>query len=235
MSYDLRLGRLYLLTTLDEMKETVGDQLENVGAVAVAGERAPRPFPLVLPVYAGEADDDPHETGLRLRRQLRSLLRNPRARLEGLYFNWSVDPELNAWLLVGRGEIVDGDGGITFADFKAELGDVVVRGGPRTHRQGRRLEVIDRRLVTTARDYRGTLFSTDFAADTAEARHYLPVGISDLVGAGDQVISPGFRVAAEGSIPYVDARTPGEAVTFEQPEADRHKGDVVIWDRRPST
>lgn len=234
MSFDVRLGRLSLPTVLEGVKETVGDQLDAVGAISLAGERAPKQFPLTLPIYGPSSEDDCYELGLRLRRQLRSLLRNPKARLEGLYFNWSVDPELNAWLLVGRGEITEGDGGITFADFKAELAEVTIAGGPRTHRPGRRLEAHDRRLSTTARDYRGTFFSTDFAAEPAEVRHYLPVGTSDLVGAGERVVDIGAhtRASAEGPVPYVLAAMPGEPVTFEQSEADRHKGDVVIFDRR---
>lgn len=234
MSFDVRLGRLSLPTVLEGVKETVGEQLDSVGAISLPGERAPKQFPLTLPIYGPTSEDDCYELGLRLRRQLRSLLRNPKARLEGLYFNWGVDDELNAWLLVGRGEITEGDGGITFADFKADLTEVTIAGAPRTHRPGRRLEATDRRLSTTARDYRGAFFSTDFAAETAEVRHYLPVGVSDLVGVGDRVVDIGShaRASAEGAVPYVLAATPGEPVTFEQPEADRHKGDVVIWDRR---
>lgn len=236
MSYDLRLGRLYLPTVLDGIKETVGDQLEAVGAISLAGERAPKVLPLTLPVYGESTDSDRQEAGLRLRRQLRSLLRNPKARLEGLYFDWSVDPDLNAWLLVGRGEIVDGDGGITMADFKAELSDVALAGAPRTHRPGRRLEARDRRLATTPRDYRGTVFSTDFAAQTAQTRHYLPVGASDIVGAADRVVIPDAGYSgAEGFVPGVIGATPGESLTFEQAETDRHKGDVVILDRRGGT
>lgn len=232
MSFDVRLGRLHLPTVLEGLKETVGEQLDSVGAVSLAGERAPKQFPLTLPVYGPSSEEDCYELGLRLRRQLRSLLRNPRARLEGLYFNWSVDPEANAWLLVGRGEIAEGDGGITFADFKAELSDVVVVGSPRTHRPGRRLEARDRRVSTTPRDYRGTIYSTDFAAQTAEVRHYLPVGAGDVAGAADRTIAPSVRSSAEGDVPYIVGATSGEGVSFEQDEADRHLADVVIRDRR---
>ena len=174
------LGPLALPTLMGELKETLGDQLETVGAGVAPGERRPRPFPLSIPIHGAVTDGvDRFAMGNRLRRQIRALMENSQARLEGLYLAFSPDPELNGWLLIGGGDLAYAQGGISLADYKLELTDCYKVANLRTHRPARRVVAIDRRLATTQLDYLGTLYSTGFAAKSAVARHYLPVGVSD--------------------------------------------------------
>ncbi len=230
------IGPLALPTLMGDLKETLGDQLETVGAGVVPGERRPRPFPLSIPIHGDVTDGtDRFKMGNRLRRQVRALMENSQARLEGLYLAFSPDPELNGWLLVGGGELAYANGGISLADYKLELTDCYKVANLRTHRPARRLVVIDRRLATTARDYLGTLYGAGFAASTAVARHYLPVGVTD-VALGSTRYSPilSTLVTADGSLSFADGLTDGDIIDFSQSEADMPRAGVRILDRQRS-
>lgn len=226
------LGPVALPTLKGEIVETVGDALETIGAGVVAGERRPRPLPLTIPIRGDRLTDaDRRDAGLRLRRQVRALLENAPARLQALYLAWSVDAEQNGWLLVGGGDLKYAMGGVVFGDFELALTDCYRVANTRTHRSARRILRLDRRVATIARDYLGTLFSTDFAAITATARHYLAVAPGDpRVGSTGAPPTLGTIAARDGSLAYVDALTDGEVVDFELAEGDMNRAIVRIYD-----
>ena len=228
------LGPLALPTLKGDVVETIGDQLEAVGAGVVAGERRPRPFPLTIPVRGDvRTDASRWAAGMRLRRQLRALIENPLARLQGLYLNWSVDPEQNCWLLVGGGDLKYAMGGVVFGDFEVELTDCYRVANVRTHRPARRVAAADRRLITTPRDFLGTSFATTFASTAATPRAYMAANATDLVAGSTRFpINTTSVTAADGSVPQIDPATDGEIVDFEQAEGDMNRADVKVWDRQ---
>ncbi len=236
---DLTLGRMSFPTLAEAVKETVGDQLDAVGAALTPGERQPRPLPLVIPVTGAESDANPYASGNRMRRQLRSLMENPLARMGGLYVTFSPDPELNGWLLVGNCDLEESDGGITLADYKLTMNDAYVVGRRRTHRPARRVELMDKRLSTSPRDYLRTYYSTDWAAFSGLAVVNLPPYISDSVGAGNAPLALAGTpmVGIDGPENLVTGRADGEVVHYEAPEpvSAISKGGVVLFDRKGVT
>jgi hypothetical protein len=230
---DVRLGPLRFPTVEGQIKEALGDALETVGAVAIPGERRPRPFSLSLPVHGVPADGSSVlMEGDRLRAQVRALIENPRARLQGLWFDFAWDQVVSGWLLVGGADLSYTEQGVTFADYLLELTDCYRIGDRNTHRPARRLEVRDRRLSTTPRDYLGRVRSTDFASQPATARHYLPVGASDVLGSGSAVIATSSVAARDGAVPYANGRPDKDTLSFEQAAVDELKADVFVRDRR---
>lgn len=224
MARDLRLGRLRFVTALDDLKETLGETFEAIGAGLFPSEGRPRPFPLSLPLHGDRTDTDDYAAATRLRRQVRALLENQDARLEGLYLAVAFDSELNGWLLPGGGDIEDTQSrGIVMGDWKLSLTDVYKLGSPRAVRPARRLVALDRRLATTPRDYLKRIYSTDFAAQTALAEHHFPEGSLNLVGVGGQAL---------GDVTSLQGRVHGEVVSFDLPEASHGVGDVLALDRR---
>lgn len=231
MTLMVTLGPISLPTLKGTVSETVGDQLETVGAGVVPGERRPRTLPLTFPVHADKAATNRWDTGMRMRRQIRALMENPAARLQGLYLNWSADTEQNCWLLVGGGDLKYAQGGVTFADFELALTDCYRVANVRTHRPARRIIRLDRRVATVARDYLGTLFSTDFSAVTATARHYLGVAPTDVrVGSTGAPPTVATISTKDGNLSYIDALADGEIVDFEQAEGDMLKAIVKVYD-----
>jgi hypothetical protein len=168
--YDVRLGPLAFVCPAAPPGTQLGETLEAVGHVLTPAEPRPRPFKLSLSVRAANGDVDPRSTGYRLRRQLTQLLENPRWRLQGLYFHWEADPDLDGWLLIGGGDLTDDDQGASFGEWTLELSDCYVVGKPNRQRLGRRLELADRRTGLVPLDTRATLYSTDHAGQSLPAR-----------------------------------------------------------------
>lgn len=228
------VGPITLPTLKGELVETVGEQLETVGAGVVAGDRRPRALPLTIPVRGDYLDANRRDAGLRLRRQVRALLENSAARMQGLYLNWSVDPEQNGWLLIGGGDLKYAQGGITFADFEVALTDCYRVGNRRSCRPARRIEVTDRRLITTPRDILGRYFWTDFNTITPIARHYLGVGVTDPESGGAPVNT--FSVTTrDGALVGAQDRADGQCISYEQAEIDEYKAIVRVYDTHGST
>jgi hypothetical protein len=178
-----------------------------------------------------------------MRRQIRALLGNERARLSGVYFRFSVDPELNAWIVPGGGELKYGRGGISLGDFQLELRDTFVVGTKQTHRPALHLRATDLRLSTSPRDYRGTKFSTVFADQPARVFAGFPVGAADLVIDGLPAGAQTFSVVGQGgSTPVIYEGEwagvnvdPGSVVSYTLADEDHGKNDVVVLDRRGFT
>jgi hypothetical protein len=164
LGFDVRIGPLAFVCLADALDETLGEALEAVGAVLTPAEPRPRPLEIVLPVRGTGRELDPREAGYRLRRQLRQLLENPRILSSGLYFHWEADPELDGWLRFGGGKLADTEPGVTFGEWRLELTDCYRVGTPASSRRAMRLELGDRRTGLVALDTRGTLYSTDHAA-----------------------------------------------------------------------
>lgn len=234
MARVVMLGPIALPTLMGDIQETIGDQLETIGAGVVAGDRRPRTFPVTIPVHGDTTDgSNRFVMGNRLRRQVRALIENSQARLQGLYLAFSPDPEQNGWLLVGGGDLAYADGGIALADFKLELTDCYRIANQRTHRPARRVVASDRRLNTTARDILEILYSSDFSGTTPIARHYLPAGITDpVIGATRSPLAVTALATTDGSLSYAEGLTDGNVVDFEQGETDIPRAGVRILDRQ---
>lgn len=231
---DFKLGRILFPTIEDSFKESVGDSLEVVGAGLAAGERRPRPLDLTIPVRASGGELNPYVDGDRMRRQVRSLLENPVARLSGLYMKVSFDPELNGWTLIGGGSLEYAEGGVTFADYKLSLSDSYIVARRRTHRPARRVVAYDRRLSTTPRDIERLIYSTSFAGGVAVVKVALPHGATDARArnTSSAAIVQSLVTSDGGSSQLISNLLHGDVVSFEQPESAEGPGDVVIYDRR---
>jgi hypothetical protein len=188
--YDVRLGPLSFVTPADNVGEAVGDGLDVVGAALTGSERKPRPLKLKVPVRGYHLAVEPKEAGLRLRRNVRQAFDNARLRLEGFYFVWDADPDLDGWLLVGGGELEESDPGISFGEYAFTMADVYIVGRPGTHRPGRRAAIMDLRTGEAPRDSRRLLYSTDFAAQALPTEPLVLPGDSvDLVSSGNRPVA----------------------------------------------
>jgi hypothetical protein len=247
MSFDVRLGPLSFVSPVDAVGESVGDGLDVVGAALTAGERRPRPFKLKLPIRGDDGEAEPREAGLRLRRQVRQLIDNPLFRLQGFYFTWSVDPDLDCWLLIGGAEIIETDPGITFGEWALELSDVYLRGRPGTHRPARRCAISDLRTGLVPRDTRRLLYSTDFASQALPTKPlFLPGDVADLVSTGNRPVTSAAGLA-RGSrhLWRTAAALDGEVLSYRPddsvlPERTKYLdlddlGSVRVWDLSAAT
>ena len=241
--YRLRVGPLALVNPLGEVGEQVGDGLEQIGPAVVAGERRARPFRLTLPIRGDHADLDDRARGLQLRRQARSLLDNTAWLQQALPMTWRADPDMDCWLLIGGGELIEDSRGLTFGDFKLELSDCYLVGRPGTHRAGRRIDLADRRTGVAPRDSWGALYTTDFATHPLPAAPaILPGDISGVLGiGGPPTPGPAGPVRAGRRLYRSFAATDGEVLSYAPdatvlPDAlGRHAlvdppGAVRVWD-----
>lgn len=231
--YTLALGRLLTVTVLEELKESYGDGLDAVGPVLVGPEAKPRPFSLTLPVSGNAHRTDWYEAGRRLRRQVHGLMENTAARLEGLYLRWDVDPESNGWLLVGGGDLEAQDGGVTFADWKLTLTDCYRVGSLATHREARAARLYDRRGQSIPKDTLRRVYGATFAALAPLPLIYLPVGAYDIAGYNGRLPTVGSNVLIDTSTtaPVVADAASGEVFSFERPESQMTRGDVIVRNR----
>jgi hypothetical protein len=241
--FDVRLGPLAFVDPSAAVGEAVGDGLDVVGSALTASDRRPRPLKLKLPVRGADGEAEPRDAGLRLRRQLRQAIDNARLRLQGFFFTWTPDPDLDCWLIIGGAELTETDPGISFGEFELELSDVYIVGRPGTHRPGRRIAVLDRRTGLVPRDTRGRLYSKDFASFSiaAETPVYLPGDTLDFVSSANRVLTATGSTSRGGRhlwnrIPSED----GEVISYRPnaatlPERTRYLdvddfGSVRVWD-----
>lgn len=223
------LGPLAFVTLIESPTEQLGGPLETVGRNVSPGIADPDRFRVVLPVHGPDADLGSYEKGQQLRRQLRGLLTNDPARLQGLYFHWGADPELDGWIIVSTGELTERDDGTgpTFADWKLALDGYRVATS-RSHREARALEAFDRRLATTPRDVLGRIFGGGFEARTARTVHALPGSVTELVGPTGRPLTVNETRGAASMIVAQPARA---VVSFDRDPLTADVSDVQVRDR----
>lgn len=218
----------------ESFPEAVGEQVARVGAASVPGQRAGLSVSAGLTSFSAAANDLPADRR-RVRRQLRSLLNNLPARLEGCYVAWSEDPEQNGWYVPGQASFeLAGEGALVSAFWRFTGIELALVGRRRTHRRGVEAYLRDRRSGTEARDVRRRIYSTDFSGLTPLGLVWLPSGISDpTLTAFSSLNTTGARAGA-GSSSIQAAINPANlaVISFEQAEAVRNLGDVVVYDRR---
>lgn len=217
-TYGLRLGPLRFVTAISDVAETLGDQLEQVGASVIPGDRRPRPFNLEIPVRAASSEADPYAKGMQLRRQVRQLMENTAWRMQGLPFSWDIDPDLDCWLLIGGGDLTEIDDGLTFGEFKLSLTDCYIAGRPGTHLEGRRLDLGDRRSGLVPRDSWGRSYFTDFSG----------IGQSTYQLALPYGATYGYGTPQGGK--WAQNISPGGILSFDRdPEISDSRGDCRVW------
>jgi hypothetical protein len=230
---DFELGRISLITVEDSIAEQVGAALEAVGGYVGPGEAKPKGVSLTVPVWGTDALGTGQE-GDRMRRQLRSLIDNPKMRTAGHYLRFAFDPQLSGWYAIGEGELAYADGGPGFQDYKLALSGLYKIGGRTTHRRGIRLEVADRRSASRPRDVRGTFFSVTFSGITAVVSAFLGARSTMVTGKSGSIrlVGPYFRTGREGSHTVIDGGIDTEMYAWEQPEGAINDNDCLILDRR---
>lgn len=233
----LTVYRLALQDPLN-FNEQMGDPITNQGGAPVPALRAALRHAVGLSTISG-AGGETVESRFRLRRQLRGLFNNTPMKLQGLFLAWDADPENSGWYMPDMGQVTDLEGikGIGPATGLYEFQNFVwiKAGSTRTHRRAVGVLLKDVRQGTWPRDHRRAIYSTDFSGLTPLALTYLPPGATDLLSTGS-VASPtafsqpagndgGQGLVLQGAIDLA-------RVSYEQPEASRNLGQVVLYDRR---
>lgn len=241
--YDLRLGPLRFVAPSGPISLSLGDALEAIGGLVLRGERRARALKLPIIVRGADTAADPKAEGYRIRREVVELLENARATGAGLFLSFGPDPELDAWIRVGGGDLEENELGVTFGEWELELTDAYLAGRPSTHRPARRLELGDRRTGQVARDTRARLYSSDHAAVPLPTLPLVIPGDAELLRltrgrtpttadgptrsgrrlfrrlsgvAGDTAsYRPSAAVAAAGGHPYADLGAPGSVRVWD--------------------
>ena len=230
----LLFGRLALPTIGKDFKEAVGEPLDTTGAGVALGQRRPKGFGFEIPILVipDGAGQNFTAAGNRIRRGLRSLLQNNRLRGEALYLQFTPDPELNGWVIPGNGQIAYQEGNVGFGHFLLTLDEIYRIGTMWTHLPALRCVNVDRRLISTPRDYRQQIFSTDFVSSTATAVNYLPVGATSPTSTAGSLLTTGTWASKDGTGVTVTGAATEEVVSYEMTDANRNLGQVVTYDRR---
>lgn len=222
-TYDVRLGRIALPTVLSDLAEAVGSPIDTSGGgyAPTAGQQR---ITLTLPVHVDAGD--PEVWGHRMRRQLRSLLNNPRAAMQ-VYLQAVPDPQLGMWLALGECNLAYGEGAPGFAEYTLQVGEAYKLGTAVTHRSARLCRTWPRWDASVPRDYLKRVYAT--SSDPAVVpRHFFPAGATDFL--------TGTRAPASGSVagvPYIDGLADGEGVSYELAVASLvGASDVVVYDTR---
>lgn len=227
------LGPLAFRTSADAgFTEALGDAIEVVGAALTAADPTPKPFNLALPV--GWAGEQAYEQGLRARRQVRGLLNNAQARMQGFAFAWTVDPEWRGWMLVGGGTLEPGDaGGISHGEWLLRLNGCFVVARAQTHRAAIQASVIDVTRGDAPVDVKRTRYSTDFAWCATRSRVALGRRYLDPTTSGRPLAFLEHEAYRNGLQEVVEDVEHGQVISFEF-VGDRLEDSVAILDRRGS-
>jgi hypothetical protein len=230
------IGRLSV-DSPESFTEQVGDPTANVGGAIVPAQRTGLQAQASIPTFDSPLSSDSLATRMANRRQLRAMLNNTPYKLSGLYIAWDDDTEQNGWYIPGQGTIAAGaDAPLVHGYFKIDGVNWGLVGHQRTHRRALGVYAKDRRLSTTPRDTLRQVYSVDFAALPSLTLVWLPSGSSDLINAvTGGIINTGSAQPAgeDGGIAVpVSGLADLTVVSMEQSEANRNKGDVVIYDRR---
>ena len=227
------IGRL-AIDDPDGFPESVGESVANVGATPVPGGRQGLTTSIDLTSFPATTGDTVTDRQ-RVRRQLRSLLNNLPYRLAGVYVLWDADTENSGWYALGKaGFDVADRSGLVSAYWKLAGIEARVVGRQRTHR--RATSVYLRSLLggTYPRDYLKRVYSTDFSDQTPVALTWLPSAVTDyrIEGAATPTLTTARTGYGGSTLQAVVGGTNLQVVSYEQTEANRNLGDVVIYDRR---
>lgn len=241
------IGRLALYDPTD-WAEPMGDAVDMVGGVPVAGASMNGiKIPATLMTLGPSGDSATIRQAQR--RALRSILNNKPLREGSLYVFWPTDPEHNGWYVLDSATLKN-LGGARYQDFIQELSGIGLSlvGRQRTHRRGVEYIIACRSAATGApryipRDYLQRVGNGDFSTLVIPfALAFTPANPTDVLlppAAGGFTSQQGTAFAqldASSCYPVtLSTSQDGGIVHFEQAEADRLKGDVVIRDRRGVT
>jgi hypothetical protein len=227
------IGRLSL-DDPESFPESVGESVAAVGATAVPGGRAGLTTSVGLTSFPASTGDTAADRA-RVRRQLRSILNNLPYRLQGVYVAWSEDTEQSGWYVPGSANFDVADvSGLVSSFWRFAGVEVRLNGRRRTHR--RATAVYARSLLdgTVPRDYLRRVYSTNFSDQTPVVLTHLPSTVTDYRIKGEP--TPTLTTARTGygssSLQAVIGGTELQVVSYEQDEANRNLGDVVLYDRR---
>lgn len=214
--------------------EPVGESVARIGPVPVPGARSGTTVSATLNSFTGAITDTKAQRQA-VRRQLRSLLNNIQTKTRGYWIQWSEDGEQDGWYVPGSASFdVAGEGGLFSAFWKFSGVELALLGRDRTHRRGAEVEAYDRRLTTTPIDFKGTKFGGAFSTMDSLRLVWLPSSITDPTIQGLNRVSLSAARTGAGSSQLqaaVDA-THLAVISFEQGAGYRHRGDVVVYDRR---
>jgi hypothetical protein len=215
--------------------ESVGETVANVGATPVPGGRAGLTHSIDLTSFPASSGDTVTDRQ-RVRRQLRSLVNNLPYRLQGVYVAWSEDTERSGWYVPGKADFDVADvSGLVSAFWKLKVGELREVGKRRTHRRATSIYLRSLLGGTHPRDYLKRVYSTNFSDQTPLALTHLPSSVSDY-RFEDGSPTPTLTTARTGdggaTLQAVAGGTNLQVVSYEQDEANRNLGDVVIYDRR---
>lgn len=224
-------------------EEPAGDTVDRVGGVPVPGARAG--VRVEADLIAGAAPGEGTVAARQaVRRQVRSLLNNPLARLQGVWVAWDGDDEQSGWYVPGEGALAVEVGQFPQAFYRATGLNLDLVGRPRTHRRAVLARIRDLRSATEPKDTLGRLYGATFDGGgsrgsnvTPAARVYLPSTVTDIVAhsGGSPTVGTAVAGRASASVSPVTGLSDYAVVSMEQAAAARLLGDVVVYDRRAET
>lgn len=237
----LLIGRI-TLEDPDTWPEPMGEAVQRVGGVPTPGPRAGLSFSPSLTL--APADTGAKADRQRVRRQIRALLNNPAARLQGVWVAWGEDAEQDGWYVPAQGAVDLEQGALASAFFRMSGVGLELVGRPRTHRRAVLARIRDLRLSTEPKDTLSRLYGLAFDGSGSVGSDVTPAPLVWLPSDGTDVVAhtggspaiPGTRIGRSStSVPVVTGLTDLAVVSFEQAAAARLRGDVILYDRRADT
>ncbi len=232
----LTIGRL----SIDDpasWTEPVGESVGMLGALPVPTARSGLKVSPELTTWTAGTGGTATDRA-RVRRQLRAMLNNLPLRQRGFYVAWSEDGEQDGWYVPGAASFELDGFDVGQSTFKVTGLELSLVGRKRTHRRALVARVADRRLGTTPRDILRRVYSTDFSTLSALAQTALPSSPTDIIVHGSavaQVLTAAEAGYQSASIRRLIGVSDLTAASFEQGDADRNLGDVVLLDRKGTT
>lgn len=234
----LLIGRIELENP-ETWPEPLGDQVTRVGGVPVPGARAGisvSPTVTLAPDDSGAKADRQ-----RVRRQVRSLMNNPLARLQGVWVKWDQDDEQSGWFVPSSGTVDMPPGALQGGYFRVGGLSLELVGRPRTHRRALVARIRDLRDADEPKDTMKRLYGVCFDGSgsvgsnvTPAAQVWLPSTVGDVVAHSSD--TPSLGTARTGrdttSVTPVTGLSDLAVVSMEQEPPDRGRGDVIVYDRR---
>lgn len=216
--------------------EQIGDPVTDFGGTTVPAPRTALRHSVAIATFPPTGTALTIASGELARRQMRSMLNNTPYKMQAFYINWTADPEQNGWYVPDMGQLADGDGSSGLATGFWKLENVYWRkqAARRTHRRAVAVTMLSLTTGLRYRDYRHTVYSTDFSQISPLAVTFLPPSLTDPINSSNQAAvattpltngSDGFAVCLAPNL--VNLTT----VSFEQSETSQTAGGVLVYDR----